>query len=76
MSCLGASSVKLGDAGYELEILEELYVRFIFWEGDEEFPSSCQILFSSNFPAAFGTYDLAEVGEICINTFGAIEKLV
>ncbi len=76
MNCLGASSVKLGDMGYELEIFEELYVRFILWEGDDEFPASAQILFSSNFPAAFGTYDLAEVGEICINTFGAIEKLL
>ena len=76
MNCLGASPLNLGDAGYELEIFEELYVRFIFWEGDEEFPASSQILFSSNFPAAFGTYDLAEVGEICINTCSAIEKLL
>ena len=74
MECIGAVSVRLGDIGYELELFEELYLRFIFWEGDEEFPASSQILFSSNFPAAFGAYDLAEIGEICINTFCAIEK--
>lgn len=74
MDCLGTSPVHLGDVGYELELFEELYLRFLFWEGDEEFSSSSQILFSSNFPAAFGAYDLAEIGEICINTFHAIEK--
>ena len=74
MECIGAVPVHPGDIGYELELFEELYLRFIFWEGDEEFQASSQILFSSNFPAAFGTYDLAEIGEICINTFCAIEK--
>ena len=59
-----------------MRIFEELYVRFILWEGDEEFPASSQVLFSSNFPAAFGAYDLAEVGEICINTFSNIEKIL
>lgn len=76
MDHLGAAPVKLGDMGYDLEIFEELYVRFILWEGDEEFPASSQVLFSSNFPAAFGAYDLAEVGEICINTFSNIEKIL
>lgn len=74
MEYLGAARIHLGDIGYELELFEELYLRFLFWEGDEEFPASSQILFSSNFPAAFGTYDLAETGEICINTFCEIEK--
>lgn len=74
MDCLGATLVHLGDIGYELELFEELYLRFLFWKGDEEFPASSQILFSSNFPAAFDTYDLAETGEICINIFCAIER--
>ncbi len=76
MERLGAVSVKLGDVGYELELFEELYIRFVFWEGDEEFPPSSQILFSSTFPAAFGAYDLAEIGELCINMFSAIERLL
>ena len=69
--CISRMNRKFGS---RLELFEELYLRFIFWEGDEEFPPSSQILFSSNFPAAFGAYDLAEIGEICINTFCAIEK--
>lgn len=74
MDSLGATQIHQGDVGYELEIFEELYVRFLFWEGDDEFPPSAQILFSSNFPAAFGAYDLAEIGDLCINLFGEIEK--
>lgn len=76
MRHLDAVSVKSSDRGYELEVFENLYIRFLFWEGDEEFPPSSQILFSSNFPAAFGAYDLAEVVEICINTFEAIDNLI
>lgn len=64
----------MADKGYELEIFENLYLKFLFWEEDEEFPASSQILFSSNFPAAFDAYDLAEVGEICINAFSEIAK--
>lgn len=74
MRHLGALSIGSGDRGYEIEIFEGLYARFIFWEGDDEFPTASQILFSSNFPAAFSAYDLAEIGEICINTFQTIEK--
>ena len=73
MDTLGAAQVHMADKGYELEIFENFYLRFLFWEGDEEFPASSQILFSSNFPAAFDAYDLAEVGEICINAFDEIE---
>ena len=74
MNTLGAAQVHMADKGYELEIFENLYLKFLFWEGDEAFPASSQILFSSNFPAAFDAYDLAEVGEICINAFSEIAK--
>lgn len=74
MDSLDATSINMADKGYELEIFENLYLRFLFWAGDEEFPASSQILFSSNFPAAFDAYDLAEIVEICIHTFCEIEK--
>ena len=74
MDELDAIPVNMADMGYELEIFEDLYLRFLFWKGDEEFPVSSQILFSSNFPAAFDTYDLAEICEICICTFKKIER--
>lgn len=69
METIGAERVDGGDFACEVELFEGLTIRFIFWRGDAEFPPSCQILFSSNFPAAFVTYDLAEIIEICMEIF-------
>ena len=76
METLGAKKIKAGDSAYELELMKDLYVRFILWQGDDEFSPSSQILFSSNFPASFSAEDLAVVGDICLNTFGKVEKLI
>ena len=67
---LGGKKLKDGDCSYELEFLDGLFVRFILWEADEEFPPSSQILFSDNFPvSSFSAEDLAVVGDIAIGTF-------
>lgn len=63
---LGGILIPGGDAAVELELFDNLYIRFLLWEGDEEFPASSQILFSSNFPAAFSVYDLTEIVEIIL----------
>lgn len=65
---IGAKKLEYGDASYEFEFLNGYYVRFILWEGDEEFPPSSQILFSDNFPLSFEAEDLAVVGDISIGT--------
>ena len=70
LDTLGAAPIKDGDCGYELELLDGLYVRYMLWQGDEEFPPSAQILFSDNFTASsFTAEDLAVVGDITIGTF-------
>lgn len=69
MEKLGAVKLTDGDCSYELEFLGGLYLRFILWEGDEEFPPASQILFSDNFPLAFAGEDMAVVGDITIGTF-------
>ena len=66
---IGASQLNHGDVSFEIEFINDHYVRFILWAGDEEFPPSAQILFSDNFPLSFETYDLAVVGDISITTF-------
>lgn len=63
---MGAIMVSGGDAACELELFDNLSIRFILWEGDEEEPPSGQILFSSNLPAAFSAYDLTEIVEIVL----------
>lgn len=68
MEAMGASPVKAGDAGYQMEVFPGYFVQFILWAGDEEFPPSSQILFSDNFPAGFHAEDLVVVCDILINT--------
>lgn len=67
MEKLGGLPVNTGDAGYEFPFMKGLYMKFILWAGDEEFPPSAQILFSDNFKLAFTAEDLAVVGDVSIN---------
>jgi hypothetical protein len=69
---LGAEKVDMGDAAYKFQFLNNIYVIFAIWEGDEEFPPSSQILFNSNVSFYFTAEDLAVVGDVAI---GAITKL-
>ncbi|MGI6094409.1 MAG: DUF3786 domain-containing protein [Lachnospiraceae bacterium] len=74
MDRLGADKIESGDAGYQFEFINGLYVRFLLWEGDDEFPPSSQILFSDNFPVAFSAEDLAVMGDISIGLLKTLEK--
>lgn len=74
MEHLGAEKASEGDCSYKLEFMDDLFIKFILWEGDDEFPPSSQILFSDNFAASFAAEDLAVVGDISINMMKAVEK--
>src|SRR5699024_10813336 len=74
MQHLGAERSAEGDCSYKLEFMDNLFVKFILWAGDDEFPPSSQILFSDNFAASFAAEDLAVVGDISINMMKALEK--
>lgn len=67
MSRLPAKRLSQSDAGWEVELMPQLAVRFLLWLGDEEFPPNAQILFSDNFRHAFTAEDLANVGDIVLN---------
>ncbi len=75
MERLGATRTSFGDCSYEFEFLNNLYLRFILWEGDDEFPPSAQILFSDNFPVAFHGEDMAVVGDISIGMIKALSVM-
>lgn len=64
---LGGIASEGGDAAFVVPFLENLQVKLIVWEADEDFASSAQILFSNNFKAAFSAEDLAYVGDIILN---------
>jgi hypothetical protein len=73
---LQGRKMKFGDCAYEFTLFKDLYVQFILWEGDDEFPPSSQILFSDNFPTAFEAEDMAVTGDILIGTLKAVEKIL
>jgi len=45
MKGLNGIAKKYGDVSYEFQFLKGLRLCFVLWAGDEEFPSSAQILF-------------------------------
>ena len=63
---MGALPIKEGDVGFQFEIFPGYEIRFLLWEGDDEFPPSSQILFSDNFAAAFHAEDLVVACDILI----------
>ena len=71
---LSGERLTLGDVSYELNILGNLSIRFILWEGDDEFPPSAQILFSDNFVGACEAEDLCVACDISINAMKALGK--
>lgn len=68
MGKIGAKPISESDCGFEFEFINNLNMRFLLWEGDEEFPPSMQILFSDNFALAFSAEDMAVIGDITIST--------
>ena len=72
MERLPAYPVKMGDIGYELELMDGLSIQLILWQGDDEFPPNAQILFSENFQQAFTAEDMANIGDIVLNRMKAI----
>ena len=53
----GGHRIKSSGIQYEFEFLHNLFLRFILWEGDEEFAPNMQILFSKNFDDTFSSED-------------------
>lgn len=64
----GAEKISMGDVAYEFELVNGYRMRFIFWEGDEEFPPSAQILYSDNFQFGFHAEDMVVAGDLSITT--------
>lgn len=76
MEHMGAKKLEFGDVSYEVCLTGQYFVRFILWEGDDEFPPSSQILFSDNFPVAFEAEDRTVVGDVCIGMMKALDGCI
>jgi hypothetical protein len=78
VSALGGSFIGNSDIGFELKAFECIPIRFLFWEGDEEFAAQANILFDTSATdfihvesivtiAMVGLAKLANTGEIPID---------
>ncbi len=76
MENLPAKRVSRSDCGWEVELMPGLYIQFLLWQGDDEFPPNAQILFSDNFQYAFTAEDLANIGDIVMNRMKQIGALL
>ena len=65
---MGALPVPHGDAGFEFSLIGNYKMRFLVWEGDDEFPPSTQVLYSDNFAEGFAAEDRVVAGDILITT--------
>ena len=68
---MGAESVKHSDAGFEFPLIGNFKMRFLVWEGDDEFPPSAQVLYTDNFAEGFAAEDRVVAGDILISTIKA-----
>ena len=68
---MGALPVSYGDAGFEFSLIGNYKMRFLVWEGDDEFPPSAQVLYSDNFAEGFAAEDRVVAGDILITTIKA-----
>ena len=71
---MGAKKLTYADASYEIEVLPGYYLQFLVWEGDDEFPPNCQILYSDNFEDGFAAEDRVVVAELLINIMKSAMK--
>jgi hypothetical protein len=63
--------LSMGDYACRIEFLDNIFVSIIYYEGDDEFPASFQILFDDNIKYAFTAEDVAVVGDVLIGRLKA-----
>ncbi|MDR1960943.1 MAG: DUF3786 domain-containing protein [Gracilibacteraceae bacterium] len=64
---LCAERLEKCDLGYRFLFMSGLFAHLLFWQGDDEFPASAQILFDDNFKYAFTAEDIAVSGDIIVS---------
>ena len=65
---IGGSAVKHGDAAVCIPVFPRIPVTLVVWAGDDEFPSSGNILFDASAPAFLHTEDYAVLASFVVGT--------
>ena len=63
---LGGNMVQGGDVAVEVATFPEIFVRMIFWKGDEDLPAEVAILFDRGLARIYSMEDVAALLEIML----------
>ena len=60
----GGKPLEIGDASFILQAFPFVPFQYVFWEGDEEFPSSVQLLFDASVDHYLTLEDIVVLGQV------------
>jgi hypothetical protein len=60
----GGEPVEIGDASFILHAFPCVRLQYVLWEGDEEFPSSVQLLFDASVDHYLTLEDMVVLGQV------------
>jgi len=61
---LGGESADVGDASFVLHVLPFIFLQYVLWAGDEEFPPTVQLLFDASVDHYLSLEDIVVLGQI------------
>jgi len=60
----GGEPVEIGDASFVLHAFPRVPLQYVFWEGDDEFPPSVQLLFDASVDHYLTLEDIVVLGQV------------
>lgn len=63
---VGGVKASMGDAAYTVQFVDNVFITYVIWEGDDELEPSSNILFDKNVQYHFNAEDLAVVPDVAI----------
>jgi hypothetical protein len=60
----GGEPVEIGDASFVLHAFPRVPLQYVLWEGDDEFPSSVQLLFDASVDHYLTLEDIVVLGQV------------
>jgi len=61
---LGGESADVGDASFVLHVLPFIFLQYVLWVGDEEFPPTVQLLFDASVDHYLALEDIVVLGQM------------
>lgn len=71
---LHAERTSTGSAGFKVKFFPKVTVAVVMWLGDEEVPTSANLLFDANAGAMLPTEDISHMGGVLCSRLAELEK--